>query len=94
MVNEGGRRKLAGMLGGFGAALLFGGLLAAGTMIVLPFQVGLVDLRRENALADPAFYIFAGFAILFLILAGAGAYLCLRALRLYRDGRRGGSDSG
>jgi len=80
------------MLGGFGAALLFGGLFAAGTMIVVPFQVGLADLWRENAFADPAFYVFAGFAILFLILAGAGTYLCLRARRLYRDGRPGRSE--
>ncbi|MBU2043036.1 MAG: hypothetical protein KKA37_13615 [Alphaproteobacteria bacterium] len=92
MVNDRGRRNLVGVLGGFGAALLFGGLFAAGTMIVVPFQVGLADLWRENALADPAFYIFVGFAILFLILAGAGAYLCLRAWRLYRDGQAGRSD--
>ena len=86
------RRNLTAFLGSFGTALVVGGLFAAGAMIVIPFQSGLADLSGENALADSAFYIFAGFAILFLILAGVGAYLCLRAYRLYRPKRLNGPE--
>ncbi|MNI24187.1 hypothetical protein D3C73_777990 [compost metagenome] len=82
MVNDRDRLRLVRIFGGLGASLLLGGLFAAGTMVVVPFQVGLADLWRENAFTDPAFYIFAVSAIFFLILASAGAYLCLRAGRV------------
>ena len=81
------QRATAALLGGFGAALGFGGLFAAIAMIVVPFQVGLADLWSKNAFGDPAFYIFAGFGIFFLIVAGGGTYLCRRAYHLYRTKR-------
>jgi len=92
VVSDRDQRNLTALLGGFGAALLVGGLFATGVMILVPFQSGLAELWGEKALADPAFYIFAGFAILFLILAGVGACLCLRAYRLYRPKRLNGPE--
>lgn len=73
-------------LGGLGAALLLGGLFAAGLLIVLPFQIGLVETLGE-ALQDAVFYIFAGMAGLFLMSAAGGAYLCLRAYNTHRKNR-------
>jgi hypothetical protein len=73
-------------LGGLGAALLLGGIFTTGLLVVLPFQVGLVETLSE-ALKDPTFYIFAGMAAVFLILASVGAYLCLRAYDAYRRNR-------
>ncbi len=75
-----------------GASLIVGGLFAAGVMVVIPWQVGLFEVWGANTLAEPTFYVFAGFALAFLILAGVGAYLGRRGLRVLRSGRPGRSD--
>lgn len=92
MVSDRDRLVSASFFGGLGVSLLLGGLFAAGAMVVIPFQTGLADIWRDDAFTDPAFYIFAVSAIFFLILAAAGAYLCLRAWRVYRNGHAGRSD--
>ncbi len=83
-MNRGPRRSAVAFVGGLGGGLLLSGLFAAGCMIVIPFQVGLAESWPETAASDPVFYIFAGFAILFLIAAGGGALLCRQAYRLFR----------
>ena len=81
------RGILIGLFGGLGAGLLLGGLFAAGAMVVIPVQVGLAGQWGTEALNDPIFYLFAGFALCFLIVAGVGVYLCSLAYRLYRSKR-------
>jgi len=87
VVSDRQTRGLIGLFGGLGAALLLGGLFAAGAMVIIPFQVGFAGQWGTEALNDPVFYLFASFGLAFLILAGLGAFLCFKAWRLYRPKR-------
>jgi hypothetical protein len=85
VVTDRQRGVLIGLFAGLGASLLLGGLFSAGAMVAIPVQVGLADRWGTEALSDPIFYLFAAFALCFLIVAGVGAHLCYRACRLYRS---------
>lgn len=85
-------RNLAVFFTSLGISLIVGGIFAAGAMIVIPLQVGLFEAWGANVFAEPTFYIFAGFAVAFLIVAGVGAYLSLRGYRSLKSGRQGRSD--
>lgn len=92
MVSDRGDRVLATFFASLGASLTAAGIIAAGAMIVIPLQVGLFKAWGANVLAEPGFYIFTGFAMAFLILAGTGVYLGLRGHQTLRSGRPGRSD--
>ncbi|MEY3292466.1 MAG: hypothetical protein RJB12_237 [Pseudomonadota bacterium] len=85
MVTDRQRGVLIGLFAGLGTAFLLGGLFSAGAMFAIPVQVGLADRWGTEAFNDPVFYLFAAFALCFMLVAGVGAYLCYRAYRLYRS---------
>lgn len=92
MVRDRGDRALGIYFASLGASLTAGGIAAAVAMIVIPVQVGLFKAWGANVLAEPSFYLFAGFAMAFLILAGVGVYLGLRGYQTLRSGCPGRSD--